>query len=81
MESSIPLEGRFRLLFYLIVRPRTPTELAKLESKHLSGVSRSLRELREMGYVEYTPSGSREKYYRATIQGYYAYLLAARQSR
>lgn len=44
----------------------TPTELAALERKHISHVSRALAELRAEGLVEPISSDSREKYYRAT---------------
>lgn len=57
----------------------TPTELASLENKHLSQVSRTLRELRKEGLVEYTHSGSREKYYRPTRDGYLVYSMMIRQ--
>jgi len=58
-----------RILYYLVKSPKTPTEIANLENKHLSSVSRTLRELRSNGLVVYTDSGSRERYYRATQQG------------
>jgi len=59
-----------RVLYHLVRSPKTPTELATLEKKHLSSVSRTLRELRDSGLVEYTKSSSRERYYRATPEGY-----------
>ena len=74
-DAPAPMPGRFKLLWYLIVRPRTPTELAALESKHLSNVSRMLRELKTEGLVSATSSGSRERYYHATKQGYLMYSL------
>lgn len=58
-----------KVLFHLVMSPKTPTEIATLEKKHLSTVSRTLRELRDSGLVEYTKSPSRERYYRATEQG------------
>jgi DNA-binding transcriptional regulator GbsR (MarR family) len=70
---------RFKLLDYLVVRPMTPTELASLEKKHLSQVSRTLGELRREGLVEYTYSGSREKYYKLTKEGYMIYARMSRQ--
>jgi DNA-binding MarR family transcriptional regulator len=76
---SVP--GRFKLLLYLIVRPRTPTELATLEGKHLSNVSRMLRELKAEGLVEMTPSRSRERYYRATPDGYLIYAMVSSRIR
>jgi predicted transcriptional regulator len=62
--------GWLRLLYLLVRSPKTPTELATLENKHLSEVSRTLRNMRDSGLVEYTETGSRERYYRATEQGY-----------
>ena len=61
---------RKALLSRLISRPATPSELAAIEQKHVSHVSRALAEMRGMGLVEYASSGSRERYYRATVQGY-----------
>jgi len=59
-----------RLLYYLVGSPKTPTELATMEKKHLSQVSRTLRTLRDSGFVEYTQTGSRQRYYRVTEEGY-----------
>ena len=81
METLLPVQKRFRLLFYLIAKPRTPTELASLERKHLSDVSRSLRELRNMGLVEAKTSGSRERYYSVTEDGLFVYTMLSHQSR
>ena len=68
---------RKRLLLHLTRGPRTPSELATLESKHVSHVSRALKELRTRGLVESAHSESRNRYYRATSQGYaLAYVLA-----
>jgi predicted transcriptional regulator len=68
---------RVKLLEHLTKEPMTPTELALLENKHVSHVSRALAELREQGLIEYIPNQSREKRYKATIQGLtiYASLL------
>jgi DNA-binding MarR family transcriptional regulator len=44
--------------------------LANLEKKHLSQVSRTLRKLRDYGFVEYKPSRSRQRYYSVTDEGY-----------
>jgi predicted transcriptional regulator len=68
LDVSAP--GWLRLLYYLVRSPKTPTELASLEKKHLSEVSRTLRSMRDVGLVEYTETGSRERYYRATDEGY-----------
>lgn len=59
-----------RLLYLLVGSPKTPTELATLEKKHLSEVSRTLKSMRDNGLVVYSETGSREHYYRATEQGY-----------
>jgi len=64
---------RSKLLEQLITGPKTPTELATMEGKHVSHVSRALAELRERGLVEQLSSASRERYYRATSQGMVAY--------
>jgi DNA-binding transcriptional ArsR family regulator len=64
---------RRRLLGRLTEAPSTPTELASIEKKHVSHVSRALSELRARGLVESMQSQSREKYYRATYQGVAAY--------
>jgi predicted transcriptional regulator len=60
---------RSKLLEQLISGPKTPTELASIEGKHVSHVSRALAELKERGLVEQLSSASRERYYRATSQG------------
>jgi len=70
---------RFKLLLHLAVRPMTPTELASIEKKHLSQVSRTLGELRREGLVEYAYTGSRERYYKPTKDGYLAYAMISRQ--
>lgn len=60
---------RSRLLEHLVSGPKTPTELASMDGKHVSHVSRALAELRDRGLVEQLSSASRERYYRATTQG------------
>jgi len=67
---GVPGPSWMRLLYYLVGSPKTPTELASMEKKHLSQVSRTLRTLRDSGYVEYTQTGSRQRYYRVTAEGY-----------
>ena len=64
------LSDKLRLLIDLFNGPHTPTELATMEKKHLSQVSRALRDLRRGGLVEVKKSGSRERYYRPTPVGY-----------
>lgn len=65
---------RSMLLEHLITGPKTPTELATIEGKHVSHVSRALAELKERGLVEQMSSASRERYYRATSQGMTTYI-------
>lgn len=65
---------RSRLLENLVSGPKTPTELASIEGKHVSHVSRALAELKERGLVEQMSSASRERYYRATSQGMTIYV-------
>lgn len=60
---------RVKLLEDLARAPLTPTELASLENKHVSHVSRALAELRAQGLIEPVSNLSRERKYRATIQG------------
>jgi DNA-binding transcriptional ArsR family regulator len=81
--DSVEFHGPFKLklLYYLVIRPRTPTELASLENKHLSDVSRGLSRLRAEGLVEYEWSGARERYYKATHEGYIMLYAALRQGR
>jgi DNA-binding transcriptional regulator GbsR (MarR family) len=62
-------EVRSRVLLDLSKGPMTPTELASIEKKHVSHVSRALAELRAEGLVEPVWTSSREKYYRATNRG------------
>lgn len=69
---------RRRILELLSNGPRTPTELASLEKKHVSHVSRALAELKAQGLVESMSSESRERYYRSTYQGMAIYYSMAR---
>jgi DNA-binding transcriptional ArsR family regulator len=70
---------RLKLLMRLTEESHTPSELASLEKKHVSHVSRALNELRQRGLVESIQSDSREKYYRATAQGYWVYTALVRR--
>ncbi len=72
---------RIKLLSHLARRPRTPTELATLERKHVSHISRALTDLRAKGLVEYVPTGSRERFYRPTDRGYALYYALVRLAR
>ncbi|MGP8124345.1 MAG: ArsR/SmtB family transcription factor [Nitrososphaerales archaeon] len=62
-------EVRSKVLLDLSKGPMTPTELASVEGKHVSHVSRALAELRAEGLVEPVRTSSRERYYRATDRG------------
>ena len=74
-------ELRKTLLSLLVGSPKTPSELANIQSKHVSHVSRALTELRTRGLVEFSDQGSRERYYRATREGYMAYVTLLRAAR
>ena len=67
-------EVRSQVLEDIVRTPRTPSELASIENKHVSHVSRALTELRMEGLVEPVYSNSRQRYYRATDRGF---LIAA----
>ena len=69
---------RKKLLERLTEGPRTPTELASLESKHVSHVSRALKEMKARGIVEPIRGHSRETYYRMTAQGVLAYAMLSK---
>ena len=69
---------RKKLLGQLSTGPKTPTELAIMEDKHVSHVSRALAELRVRGLVEPILGDSRERYYRVTNQGHAIYLIVSR---
>lgn len=58
------------LLSLLVTGPLTPTELAAIERKHLSVVSRCLGKLRQDGLVEFEKGRARLRYYRPTEEGY-----------
>ena len=62
-------EVRSKVLVDLSRGPMTPTELASIENKHVSHVSRALAELCAEGLVEPISTSSRERYYRATDRG------------
>ena len=61
---------RSAVLKILTNRPITPTEVAKIENKHVSHICRTIRELEDAGLVEFVASESRQRYYRATQTGY-----------
>ncbi len=60
---------RVKLLEDLSKGPMTPTELASIECKHVSHVSRALAELKAQGLIEAVSADSREKKYRVTFEG------------
>jgi len=62
-------EVRTKVLADLTKGPMTPTELASIEGKHVSHVSRALAELRAEGLVEPILTSSKTRYYRATDRG------------
>ena len=62
-------EVRSKVLIDLSKGPKTTTELASMEGKHVSHVSRALAELRAEGLVEPFWTSSRSIYYRATDEG------------
>ena len=74
-------EVRARVLAILSGATRTPTEIAKLESKHVSHVSRTVRELEAQGLVEVAWSESREKHYRTTRSGYALVLTISQRTK
>ncbi|MDG6902402.1 MAG: ArsR family transcriptional regulator [Nitrososphaerota archaeon] len=69
---------RVKLLFHLIAGPKSPSELAIIESKHVSHISRALAEMRSRGLVEYLATDSRERYYRVTSEGYAVFTILTR---
>lgn len=69
---------RLKLLVHLITGPMSPSQLATIEKKHISHVSRALAELRSRGLVEYAESESRERYYKVTTQGYAVFVAVTR---
>ena len=69
---------RARIIAVLSGIPRTPTEVARLENKHVSHVSRAIHELEHRGLVEFVNSESRRRYYRTTSQGMALALILAR---
>ncbi len=69
---------RLGLLVSLITGPKSTSQLASIENKHASHISRALTELRARGIVEPMPRGSRETFYRLTTQGYVVYTVLSR---
>ncbi|MGD0396946.1 MAG: winged helix DNA-binding protein [Nitrososphaerales archaeon] len=67
-------EVRSHVLEDVLRGPKTTSELASIENKHMSHVSRALAELCAQGLVEPISRESRRKYYQATDLGF---LMAA----
>jgi len=74
MNSTV----RLGLLKNLTTGPKSPSQLATIEKRHVSHVSRALSELRARGIVEQMPRESRETFYRLTTQGYVVYTALSR---
>ncbi len=72
---------RLNLLSRLVKRPLTPTQLALMEKKHVSHVSRALAELRTKGLVEYQHVGPKQRLYRPTDRGLVLYTRILMMSR
>ena len=69
---------RLRLLLSLITGPKSQSQLASMENKHVSHVSRALSEMKVRGIVESLPGGSRETFYRLTSEGYIVYSVLSK---
>ena len=87
MKEGVPVSSvefvtnskmRLGLLFNLFAGPKSPSQLASIEKKHVSHVSRALSELQNRGIVEPMPRGSRETFYKLTTQGYVLYTTVSR---
>jgi predicted transcriptional regulator len=72
---------RTRVLAVLSGATRTPTEIAKMENKHISHVCRTIRELEAQGLVEVAWSESRERHYRTTRSGYALVLTLSQRAK
>jgi len=71
---------RSSVLELLSTKPVTPTEVARIENKHVSHICRTLRELEGVGLVEIVSNRSRQKYYKATQMGIDLYLSLANKA-
>jgi len=72
---------RSSVLELLSKTPVTPTEVAKIENKHVSHICRTIRELEDAGLVEMYVSSSRQRYYKATQNGYKLWLSLSKTPR
>ncbi|MDA4112404.1 MAG: hypothetical protein OK439_07675 [Thaumarchaeota archaeon] len=70
LDFVLSSETRFRILAFLSMSSSTPTQLAKQIEKHLSHISRALRELESKDLVACSnPNNSKPRQYRLTPEG------------
>jgi len=70
LDFVLSSETRFRILSFLSKNSGTPTQLAKQVEKHLSHISRALRELESKDLVSCSnPKNSKPREYRLTPAG------------
>jgi len=70
LDFVLSSETRLRILSFLSTNSGTPTQLAKQISKHLSHISRALRELESMDLVSCSnQKNSKPREYRLTPEG------------
>jgi predicted transcriptional regulator len=70
LDFVLSSETRFRILSFLSMSSSTPTQLAKQIEKHLSHISRALRELESKDLVACaTPNNSKPRQYKLTPEG------------
>lgn len=70
LDFVLSSETRLRILSFLSTNSGTPTQLAKQIQKHLSHISRALKELESMDLVSCsTPQNSKPREYRLTPEG------------
>ena len=70
LDFVLSSETRLKVLSFLSNDSETPTQLAKLVQKHLSHISRALRELESKDLVSCsTPESSKPRVYCLTTEG------------
>jgi predicted transcriptional regulator len=70
LDFVLSSETRLRILSFLSNSSGTPTQLSKQIEKHLSHISRALRELEKMDLVSCSnPKNSKPREYRLTPEG------------
>jgi len=70
LDFVLSSETRFRILSFLSKDAETPTQLAKLVEKHLSHISRALRELESKDLVICSnPKNTKPREYHLTAEG------------